>query len=241
MTTGELNLMGLRIIPDPGARIGIDPKQHTIDTTGKVRVVQSAADIDITLWHDEIHAKVPTAEGRQDLLDFSDLAKPIVKGFPIEGDIDIKIAGDGVDVPISLSLPKYFGGVTAARRCHASLTGGLDLKSLEFKVGDANFGALELKDVDVSYTLEGNVWKGSASDDPRRRQRARCQDLGRVRRRAFKQGSLDVGLPYPGIPLDDSNPPPQLYLSRVGLGLGLDPLSFTGSAGLGLIPAQATG
>ena len=242
VTLGELNLNGLRIIPDPGARIGIDPKQHTIDTTGKVRVVLSAAGIDITIWHDEIHVKVPDDGPGDTLFDFPESLKPLVKGFPIEGDINVKLAGDGADVPISLSLPKIFGGVTGSATLHVSITGGLQLKSLEFKVGDANFGALELKDVDVSYEFEGDIWKGSGELlIPAGGGALDAKIAVEFADGAFKSGSLDVGLPYPGIPLDDSNPPPQLYFSHVGLGLGLDPLSFTGNAGFGLIPLKPPG
>jgi hypothetical protein len=60
VSLGEVDINGLRIIPDPGVRIGIDPKLHTIDTTGKVRVVLTAAGVNITLFHDELHAKIPT-------------------------------------------------------------------------------------------------------------------------------------------------------------------------------------
>ena len=242
ITLGELNLNGLRIIPDPGARIGVDPKRHTIDTTGKVRVVLSAADFDITIWHDELHVEVPDDGPGDTLFDFPESLKPLVKGFPIEGDINVKLAGDGADIPISLALPKYFGGVTGSATLHVSITGGLSLKSLEFKVGDVNLGALELKDLDVSYTLDGNAWKGSgellipagggALD-------AKIEvefDDG-----TFVEGALDVGLPYPGIPLDASNPPPQLYFSHVGLKLRLQPPTFTGMAGFGLIPLKAPG
>lgn len=57
----------------------------------------------------------------------------------------------------------------------------------------------------------------------------------------FKKGSLEVGLPYPGIPIDDTDPPPQLYLSHVGLGLELNPLTLSGTAGFGLVPLEPPG
>lgn len=80
VTLGELNLNGLRIIPDPAVRIGIDPKLHTIDTTGKVRVELVAPEIDpITLWHDELHVKLPTADDGTDLFDLHELTAPITE------------------------------------------------------------------------------------------------------------------------------------------------------------------
>ena len=102
----------MRIIPDAGVRIGVDPKRHTIDTTGKVRVLLSAPGVDITLWHDEIHARIPTAVPGADLFDFDPPTAPIVAGFPVEGHVDVKIIDGGVQVPVSLELPGEFGGVT---------------------------------------------------------------------------------------------------------------------------------
>jgi hypothetical protein len=245
VTLGELDLNGLRIIPDPGARIGIDPKAHTIDTTGKVRVVLTAGGLDITLWHEALHVQVPNdgpGDTLVDLKDFAGQIAPAVQGFPIDGDIDIKLANGGVEIPISLKLPKYLGGVSGSATLHATTSGGLELSSLVFTIGDANLGALELKDVVVSYTMQGNVWKGEgkvwvpAGGDAFRAAVKVEFDDGE-----FKSGTLDVGLPYPGIPLDESDPPPQLYLSHLGLGLGLNPLTITGTAGLGAIPLAPPG
>ena len=37
MAQGPIRLNGLDIVPDAGVRIYIDPRQHTIETDGKVR------------------------------------------------------------------------------------------------------------------------------------------------------------------------------------------------------------
>jgi hypothetical protein len=238
VTLGEVDLNGLRIIPDPGVRIGIDPRLHTIDTTGPVRVVLSASGIpDITLFHGELHAKLPTAGVGDDLFDLKELSAPIIAGFPIDGDVDVKLAHGGVDIPISLKLPDYFGGVTGSAVLHATTSGGLQLSSLSFTIGDANLGALELKDLSVSYTMQGEVWKGAATlwvpagGDALRASLAVEFDHG-----DFKSGSADLGLSYPGIPLDAVDTPPELYLTHAGLGLGLNPFSLSGTVGLGVTP-----
>ena len=57
VSPGEVNMNGLRIIPDAGVSIGIDPKRHTIDTTGNVRVVLSGGGIDLTLWHGRLQVE----------------------------------------------------------------------------------------------------------------------------------------------------------------------------------------
>ena len=242
VSLGEVDINGLRIIPDGGVRIGIDPKLHTIDTTGKVRVVLTAAGVNITLFHDELHAKIPTGAIGEELFDLHEKQPPLVEGFPISGDVDIKLVKNGVRIPISLTLPGYFGGVTGSATLEATMPGGLKLNSVEFKVGDANFGALELKDVDVSYTLEGEVWKGEGEVQvPAGGGAVDAKVSVEFDKGKFVKGSLDVGLPYPGIPLDDTDPPPQLYLSHGGLELGLDPVKLGGTIGFGAVPLKPPG
>jgi hypothetical protein len=92
VTKGTLNLNGLQIIPDPGVTIGIDPKQHTVDTTGPVKVVLTAGGVSITLFHAPLHIQTPEDGPGDTLVDFkpADLTNllPAGQGFPIDGDID---------------------------------------------------------------------------------------------------------------------------------------------------------
>jgi hypothetical protein len=247
VTLGTLNLNGLQIIPDPGVRIGIDFRQHTIDTTGPVRVVLTAGGVNITLFHGALHIQCPDDGPGDTLVDFkpSDLTNllPAVQGFPIDGDIDIKLAKGGVDIPISLKMPGAFGGITGAATLHADTRTGLDLKSLEFTVGDLNLAALELKNLDVSYTEQGDVWKGSGQLlVPAGGAALDAAISVEFDKGDFTKGSLEV-VPggYPGIPLDDDDPPPMLYFSHAGLSLGLSPLTLTGDAGIGVLPLKPKG
>ncbi len=53
---GEMRLNGLEIIPSAGVEIVIDPRKHTFNTTGTVRVVLRAPGIGpITLYEGELH------------------------------------------------------------------------------------------------------------------------------------------------------------------------------------------
>jgi hypothetical protein len=242
VSLGEVDINGLKIIPDAGVRIGIDPKLHTIDTTGSVSVVLRGPGVNITIWHGEIHAKIPVATPGSDLFDFHELSPPNVAGFPVSGDVDVKLVDGGVQVPISLKLPGYFGGVTGSATLRATLNGGLELDSLEFTIGDANFGALELKDVDISYTLQGNVWKGTGTVNVPTGGSAFSLSIAiEFDNGSFTSGSFDVGLPYPGVPIDLSDTPPQLYLTHGGLGLGLKPVTLSGMVGFGISPVAAPG
>ncbi|HEY5143637.1 MAG TPA: hypothetical protein VII98_09060 [Solirubrobacteraceae bacterium] len=237
VSLGEVNVNGISIIPDAGVKIGIDPKLHTIDTTGSVSVVLKGQGLNVTLWHGELHAKIPVAQPGYDLFDFNELKPPDVAGFPIDGDVDVKLISGGVQVPVSLKLPGVFGGVTGSATLSATLDGGLNLDSLEFKVGDASFGAAELKDLDISYTRSGNVWKGSGTLNVPTGGTLFSLSLAiEFDDGNYKSGSFVVGIPYPGIPLDLNDTPPQLYLTKGGLGFGLSPLSLSGSIEFGITP-----
>ena len=237
VSLGEVDINGLAIIPDVGVKIGIDPKLHTIDTTGSVSVLLRGQGVNVTLWHGELHVKIPVAQPGYDLFDFNELKPPDLAGFPIDGDVDVKLISGGVQVPVSLKLPGVFGGVTGSATLSATTTGGLNLDSLEFKVGDASFGAAELKDLDISYTRSGNVWKGSGTLNVPTGGKAFSLSLAvEFDDGNYKSGSFVVGLPYPGVPLDLNDTPPQLYLTKGGLGFGLSPVSLSGSIEFGITP-----
>ncbi|MCW2968145.1 MAG: hypothetical protein JWM71_1917, partial [Solirubrobacteraceae bacterium] len=237
VSLGEVDINGLRIIPDSGVRIAIDPKQHTIDTSGSVRVVLTAANLDITLFHGAIHAQIPNPDEGSDLFDFTkeelkDLA-PNVKGFPVQGDIDFKLVKGGVQIPISLKMPSYFGGISGSTTLKASYPNKLDVTSVKFTIGDLNIAALELKGVDVTYTASTDTWLGHAELLVPGGGGALDSSVSVVFKDGdFSGGSLDLSLPYPGLPLD----PPELYLSHGGLGFNLNPVTLTGTMGLGFQP-----
>ena len=163
---GTVDLNGLLIIPDKGVRIGIDAKLHKIQTSGPVRVVLRAAGIpDITLYHGPLNFDVPQDGSGDDLFSpyLDGLSASKVAGFPIDGSIDVKLAKGGVDIPISLKLPKYLGGISGSAVLHASTGQGLLLNSLNFNVPDLNLGALEIKDLFIQYQRDGDVWEGKGS------------------------------------------------------------------------------
>lgn len=247
VTLGTLNLNGLQIIPDPGVKIGVDFRRHTIDTTGPVKVVLTAGGVHITLYHGSLHFQCPNDGPGDTLVDFkpSDLTNllPAVQGFPIDGDIDIKLAKGGVSIPISLKMPGVFGGITGGATLLAKLDSGLQLTSLNFSVGDINLGALELKKLYVTYAEQGDVWTGGGRLlVPAGGSALDAQIEVEFDNGQFKKGSLDV-IPggYPGIPLDDDDPVPLLWFSHVGLTLSLGPPTLTGDAGIGVLPLKPPG
>jgi hypothetical protein len=237
ISLGEIRLNGLQIIPNAGVKIVIDPRRHTIDTTGTVSVALRAPGIgDITLYKGELHVGLGNLDHIGDnLFDFTASGVTSkLEGFPIDGSIDAKIVKGGVDIPISLKLPPYMGAITGNALLHATNSGGLDLGSLEIKAADVVLGALEIKDLDISYTETGNVWKGMAhlnipAGSPYFGIDASVEfDDG-----DFTMGSFDVSTPFPGIPIFTDT-----YISGFGGGFDIHPgrRRFFGTIDVGAIP-----
>ncbi len=237
VSLGSINLNGLEIIPDVGVRIAINPKQHQIDTSGTVTVVLKGHGLNLTIFRGSLHVKLPTASVGTDLFDFAELKPPVLAGFPIDGDIDVQLVNGGVRVPISLKLPSEFGGITGSAVLTATLSQGLNLDSVEFKVGDVSIGAVELKDLDIKYERSGNKWSGSGTINVPTGGKLFSLALAiEFDDGAYKSGSFVVGLPYPGVPLDLNDTPPQLYLDKGGLSFGLSPISLGGTIEFGITP-----
>lgn len=242
VSLGEINLNGLRIVPDTNARIVIDAKHHKIDTFGKVRVILRAPGLgDITIWHEELHISLKgNLDGVGDVLaDFPviDGLQDTLKGFPFKGKISVELAGDdGVRIPVSLGLPKVFGGLTGSAVLTASLSKGFNLDSLEIKVPDLLLKVVEIRDLDVKYTSEGNKWNGGLKLDIPAGGKAFSLDVSvAFNDGAFAGGHVISGIPYPGIPLDAS--PPTVFLTNVGIDVpSLDPLTVGGNANFGFLP-----
>lgn len=234
---GEIRLNGLEIIPDAGVQIVIDPRRHTINSTGSVRVVLRAPGVgDITLWHQAIHADLAgsLASSGHTLFDFDTSTASTLKGFPFDASIDVEIRHDGVAIPVSLKLPAYMGGVTGQATLLADNANGLMLSSLHIGVPDLLLGALEVKDLDIDYAATGNVWAGKATlNIPAGTPYFGIAVAVRFDDGDFTMGSFNVNVPFPGVPIFTDS-----YLDGFGGGFDIHPdrRSFHGSITVGAIP-----
>lgn len=238
ITAGEIRLNGLEIIPEAGAEIVIDPRQHTINTTGSVRVVLRAPGIgDITLYEGELHLNLAgsLADAGRTLFDV-DVSKitSALEGFPIDGMIDVQIEHDSVVIPISLTLPPYMGAVTGQATLLANNATGLQLTSLHIGIPDLILGALEVKNVAIDYTQTGDEWAGSAAIYiPAGSPYFGIAVSVRFDQGDFTMGSFNVTVPFPGVPIFTDT-----YLDGFGGGFDIHPASrrFFGSVMIGAIP-----
>ena len=238
VTAGNIRLNGLDILPDPGVQIIINPRLHTIDTTGAVTVNLDAPDIGpITLWHGELHVNLAgsLADAGQTLFQFdSSQYQANLKGFPIDATIEVQIQDDAVVIPISLALPPYMGGVTGQATLLASNAGGLQISSLHIDVADLDLGALEIEDLHIDYTAQGNIWMGGATINiPGGTPYFGITVQVEFDNGAFTMGSFNVMVPFPGVPLYSD-----LYLADFGGGFDIRPPTkrFFGSITIGAVP-----
>jgi hypothetical protein len=233
VTGGELRIDGLRIVPDAGVKIILDPKALTINTTGAVSVMVSNSDVgDVVLWHGEIHRDLSHAAPGTTLFEFpSQLFKANILGFDVASDLPVKLEADGVRIPIDLELPPVFGGFTA----HAVLlanASGLKIDSLHIHIGPVPLGVLIVDKVNLDYvsgssaqSTQGTDWigEGEVTVPAGGTLDARVEFL----MGAFKRASIAF-TPVSPIPIG-----PFVYLLRISGGFAVDPIQIEAGAVLG--------
>lgn len=233
VSEGMLKLNGLEIVPDAGVKLLLGTRARTIDSTGRVTVQLRASGGPIVLFRGELHIKLANTSSGAKLVGFDVSDFPvIVKGFPVKGDIDIFLRDKAVEIPISLKLPKVFGGLTGSTTLKASNARGLEVSSVRFTVGELPLGPVTISDIDIAWGAGGN-WSGKAG----------VKVVGASLRTelefangSFKRGFVEVTpVPYPGIVLFTD-----VFLNRVSGELALDPFSIKAGAVFGAQPLPPT-
>lgn len=240
---GTVRLNGLEIVPDAGVKVVFDTKAKTINTTGSVRVIARAPGIpDVVLYKGELHIDLKLEA--KDLLK-DDPTSPCkgkrlasltgdvdLLGFPVKGGVQVFLTEDASCIPMNLELPKAFGGIRGAAVLRATNATGLRIDTLNFGVDRAFVGPLLIEKLRVSYTASGDRWLGTAKLGVPPQPGGLAID-GRVvfEKGRFKEGSITVTPPYPGITLG----PWPAYLSRVGGEFGIDPVRIGVNASVGIL------
>ncbi|MGA9856405.1 MAG: hypothetical protein WBQ18_01010, partial [Solirubrobacteraceae bacterium] len=227
-----ISLNGLQIVPDAGARIFIDPHAHTIVTEGAVRVIaQGAGSNPVTLWHGALDVTVPGgADVGATLFDFpmNEFAAN-VEGFGINAQAKVVLTKNGVQIPVDLSMPDYFGGITGHADLLVDARSGLHLDSLNFNIADVDIGALEIKDANLKYASTGEKWDGGATvivPGPGVKVGAELH----FAHGAFNGGNFVLGY-FPGVLVFSD-----VWLGEIRIGFQLDPVVFSGGVTFGFQP-----
>jgi hypothetical protein len=163
VSEGEITINGLRIIPDAGSKIIIDPRKLRIDTVGAVRVLVTNPQAEFELFHGVIHRDLSSVVPGSNLFEFpSQEFKANLLGFDVAADIPVRLEQDGVHIPIDLELPPAFGSFTG----HAELVAdksGLHLDTLKIHIGQVFLGVLTINKLDIEYTGASETWFGDGS------------------------------------------------------------------------------
>lgn len=247
VSEGPLRLNGLEIVPEGSARILLNARARTIDTSGTVRVQLRAPGVEpIVLFRGELHLSLrdesvaasrgggPAGGCRGQRLASFSAGSTLLKGFPIEGSIDVFLTPDNVCIPVALGLPRAFGGIRGDAVLRADNDRGLHLDTLAIAVKQAFIGPVLLEDLLISYTASSDEWVGRAQLGlPPQPGGAKLAAGVRFAGGAFREGSLRLTFPKPGLPLD---PFAASYLSHVSGDFSIDPLTLAVGAGIGVVP-----
>ncbi len=228
VTSGEINLWGLRIVPDTGVKIIINPRKLELDTTGQVRVIVTApAPVgDVVLFHGEIHRDLSKVVPGTNLFEFpTGLFKPNILGFGVAADIAVRLEKDGVHIPLDLKLPAALGNFSAHAEFIADRDTGLHVKTVHLHLGPIPLGALVINAIDLDYQGAGDIWTGSGA--------ITVPAGGRLDVSAtfamgdFKSATLSF---KPGTPIPIG---PFVYLIQFGGGFAIDPVVIDANATVG--------
>ncbi len=234
VSRSAVDLNGLTLIPDAGVSIIVNPAKRTLDTTGRVTIALEGSAIGrIPLARMELHLKLSGANGTS-LFSGVDLPRGAsIKGFPIDADYDVIVAGDGIRIPLSLKLPPALGGVSGSVTIRATRGVGAQLDSFRLGAKTIPLGPVSIRDLSIAYTAEGNRWSGGGKLDFVTGALTLRTEFANGR---FISGSFAVDLPTPGIMVFN-----QVWLTQVRGGLRLQP-QFSASLGvsLGIIYTPST-
>jgi hypothetical protein len=223
VSSGAIDLYGLKIVPDAGVSLVIDPKRLTIDAVGgpaTVKVILSSSLTgDITLWHGTFRRDLSKVLPGTELFSFDSsafLAK--VLGFDIAKNITVRLnrQGDGIEVPVSLTLPAGFGGAAAAATLTADRARGLHIDSLHLHLGPVTIGVATLDNFDLEFQGADQLWAGKGT--------LAFAGAGTIDAAAeFRMGDFKEA----HVSFAPAVPPligPFVYLLRADVGFGVNPL-----------------
>jgi hypothetical protein len=229
-TRAEVDLFGLKIIPDVGSTLVIDPAKLTLNTIGQVKVlVRSPLTGDVVLFHGKLDRDLSAARPGTRLFSFPiGEFTPNILGFGVGANIDVILQKDGVHIPMSLQLPKVFGGVSASAEFVADRARGLHIDSLHLHLGPVPLGAVILDRFDLTYQGGEELWEGSGA--------LTIAGAGTIEASAsFRMGGFNGGsiafTPKQPVPIG-----PFVYLLRAGGGFNIEPdvhVEVTASIGAG--------
>lgn len=237
VSNGAVLYNGLRITPLNGSQIVLDinagAKTVTMYTTGQATVEIPGGEAgDILIFRGQLKQKLTAKVGEPAL----DLPKfpTTIRGFKVANQLaPLATKGGGVKIPADLDLGPQFFHLTG----HADLIvtpAGLQLDTLRFRQGTLPLGPVTVRDLDVSWTREANLWSGSGKIEL---PGGGVLGLAASFDSTSFSATATYDLAFPGIQLFAT---PPVYLHQISAGLAVNrtkaPLTIDGGVKIGAVP-----
>jgi hypothetical protein len=232
VSEGEIDLNGLAIVPSAGVKIVIDPNRRRIDTTGDVRVVLRGGGLpELTIMRGELHLSLDgdKALSGKTLLDLSANGLDL-GGFPIGGRINVKLAADGLRIPLSLTLPPALGGISGEAVLAVRIGSGVTVESARIKAKTVPLGPLAIEDLDIGYAAD--QWDGKATLRlPPPKTGAGLGVEVTFKNGRFVRGAVKLELPGLGVAIG-----PNIYFTGARGSFAVDPITMSVGGSVGAMP-----
>lgn len=225
VTGGPIELNGLVIRPDPGSQLVIDAEALTIDTIGKASVLVENGNTSVTLYHGPINRNLSGLKPGDRLFEFPvETYVADIFGFDVAADMPVMMTANGVRIPVDVELPPEFGGFTGHAELTATKDVGLELDSLQIRIGPVPLGVLVVENVQVDWQ-SGGTWRGEG--------KLSVPAGGSIEARfEFLQGDFkSAGFDYTLAPPQAIGP--FVYLLSVGGDFAVDPVTIAARASFG--------
>ena len=229
-TRGEIDLFGLKIVPDVNTKVLIDPRKLTIQSFGSVKVlVRSSLTGDVVLWHKPIAFDLSKAVPGARLLDLP-IGDPSIDilGFKPGKNIQVFLEADGVHIKLGLKLPEAFGNIQGDAEFVADRRTGLHANSVHIGISGVKLGVLTINDLGLTYSGREDTWTGMGE--------LKIASFGGIAASTqFKSGAFN-GASIDFHPLTPVVIGPFVYLLGVNGGFTIDPtvISVGGQFGAGV-------
>ena len=214
--------------------VTVDPKQRTLATNQSADVFVG----EVVLDKAKLHWRFPKGDGKivrlggSDTTLFPDVGKygKYLLSFPIDGDAEVSVKGEGVEIPISFGLGPLLSFVTADGTVKTNANGPVH-KGLRLEAGLAPIGPLHVANIGVNYIDDPDIFEGFARFRLPPLYKGTLDPVGF----GFREGQLEhaeftATLPAP-IPLW----PPFLSLQSIGMAYEKKPDSRIFKGGLSLV------
>jgi hypothetical protein len=163
VATGPVKVNGVDLEPFGGGgasasaafKVVATPGQRTLESSGKAQVRVG----EVVLERGKVAWKLPAGDGKVVRLGspdgsvFRDLGKFAKRlfDFPVDGDAELLIAGNGAKIPANFRMPGLIGGVTGFTTLRTN-QGGQVLEGMKIDVPNAAIGLLRIAGIDVTYS-----------------------------------------------------------------------------------------